>query len=504
MYIEPNTKIYIIKKTGLTSEYDHSIFFNSKTERDAFFLNKAIITLVEYSYQRERKSIRCGLTRKDIEGCDYIAFVNDGYGEKIKYAFIDKIDYINDSMTEIFFSIDDLQTYLLDCEIPSCFVERQHSETDEIGENIIPESVETGEYIYNNYGKLTTALDPMAIAIMIVDEEEDVDGTLYDGIYGGFNLYLYNATDTEGIKNKLNAYIKKPESIIGMYMLPVLASGSVIPSGGIKVTYSTSPTNLSLEGNAITGTEDLDGYIPKNKKLYTYPYNFFAVFTPEKNENYRYEFFEENKPKFKIEVPMLQPLQVRLYPSGYKGVGENTTDSLIISGYPQCGWSNDSFKTWLAQNTIPIVKSTIGAVGGVAMNLAGIPTVVGLDGVKNLISSGYQASQKADLIKGNVASGNIAVATKTQTFYGARMSVSKNYAVVIDNYFTRYGYAQNKIMKPKFNVRAHWTYIKTNGVVVKGGGPASSLRNIANILNNGITFWKNAEEIGNYELDNSI
>lgn len=503
MYITPATTIRLMKRTGLLNNYSNTIYFASKSERDAFFATKTVTVLSEYSYQREKKAVRIGKPKKDLEQIDYIAFRNEGYNERTYYAFVTSCEYVNDVTTDLFFELDVIQTYLLDCTLYPSFIERQHTASDEIGEHIAPESVDVGEYVYNGYGKLTQALDPMAVIMLITDEEEDADGSLYDGIYGGCNMYAFNSTDTESIKSKLNAYIKKPESVVAMYMAPTVAVGA-IPSGGVKVTYSSEPTELTLAGSALDDTATLDGYLPKNKKLYTYPYNFFATFSPSGSQNFRYEFFKNLTPNFKVDVPLTQPIQVRLSAVNYKGASEDVTDSLVMASYPQCSWSNNSFKTWMAQNTIPILKAVGNVATSTTLTMAGVPSMGGIDGVRNLMAQGYQASQKADVVRGNTASGNVAVATKTQTFYGARMSVSKVYAEMLDSYFTRYGYSIKKVSQPNINARPHWTYIKVADLSIKGGAPAEAIAKIASIFQNGVTFWKNGDEIGRFDLDNSI
>ena len=44
----------------------------------------------------------------------------------------------------------------------------------------------------------------------------------------------------------------------------------------------------------------------------------------------------------------------------------------------------------------------------------------------------------------------------------------------------------------------------TNGCVLKGNAPADDIRKICSIYDDGITFWKNPSEVGNYSLDNSL
>ena len=48
-----------------------------------------------------------------------------------------------------------------------------------------------------------------------------------------------------------------------------------------------------VNGITLVGNETLDGYTPKNKKMYTYPYNFFNMDNGNgSNLQLRYEFFD--------------------------------------------------------------------------------------------------------------------------------------------------------------------------------------------------------------------
>jgi hypothetical protein len=78
-------------------------------------------------------------------------FRNTAYGNKWFYAFLDSADYINDNCSEINCTIDVMQTWAFDYTFGDCFVEREHSITDEIGDNIIPEDFNIGEYISTDY-----------------------------------------------------------------------------------------------------------------------------------------------------------------------------------------------------------------------------------------------------------------------------------------------------------------------------------------------------------------
>ena len=125
-----------------------------------------------------------------------------------------------------------------------------------------------------------------------------------------------------------------------------------------------------------------------------------------------------------------------------------------------------------------------------------------ISNIGGLLSQGYKAAVGNDVSSGSFNSSNANVSQHTNMFYWCRMSCSANYAEVIDNFFTRYGYATNRLKHPNRNSRPHWNYVKTQGCTLTGSVPSDDMRKLCQIYDNGITFWKNGDEIGNYSLDN--
>ena len=179
------------------------------------------------------------------------------------------------------------------------------------------------------------------------------------------------------------------------------------------------------------------------------------------------------------------------------------TESLTLDNYPQCSFVIDAFKAWFAQQGVPqILDFGINAVSGLAFN--GLQNI-GVGGAKtagSLLSNSYRASIASDIGRGNLNHGSMSCANGEQTFFGGRMSINAQTAKIIDDYFTMYGYATNRVKSTNISSRPHWNYIKTIDATITGSAPADDLRKIENIYNSGITFWKNGNEVGDYSLDN--
>lgn len=227
MYIEPKTNIKILSGVPLDTTYDHTIYFNSANAQYNYFVGLQKYNLTNYTYQRVKRGVaRVGIKADNLYDCNYMMFQNTAYGNKWFYAFITAVEYVNNECAEIYFELDVMQTWFFEHEPDYCFVEREHSVTDIIGEHIEPETVATGEYVFNNYQPITNMID-MCVCIAVVDTNDATDGTLYDGIYGSAQLFVYDSTDVQSINSKINEYVQKPDAIIGMYMLPKMLIGSI-------------------------------------------------------------------------------------------------------------------------------------------------------------------------------------------------------------------------------------------------------------------------------------
>lgn len=518
MYIQPHTNIKLLHNVPLDDTYEHTIYFDSASAQYSYFAGLTKYNLTNYTYQRVQKGVaRVGLKADLIYDCNYLMFQNSSFGSKWFYAFIKNIEYVNNECSDVTFEIDVIQTWFFDFSFGQCFVEREHTVTDNIGEHIEPENVDTGEFVFNNYESLLSPatdkdMTEMVVCLAIVDVVGQVaQGELYDGVYGAAELWVYDSTDVAGIDRKVGEFTEATDKIIGMYMFPKFLIGSIPRTH--KLAFSERA--LKTPVNHLTAprvTDTLDGYRPKNRKLYTYPFNFCHVDNANGNElNLRYEFFENNKPVFEITGTITQPVNVMLRPCSYKGVpnydplgGYTTlnTESLTLGNYPLCSWNVDAYQAWVAQNSIPLAISSLSSLATTAVSGGDMATAA-ISQVSNIVSQGYKASIAADICKGTFNNGGVNVADRKQQFYWGRCSVSNQYAKIIDEYFTKYGYSCRRVKYPNTHSRPHWNYVKTVGCIIHGSVPADDSRKICSIFDNGITYWKEGNQIGNYTLDNS-
>lgn len=509
MIIQPNSTVKILKAVPLDDTYEHTVMFGSAAAQQSALSALAKHTLTGLTYQRlVPGKCRVGIKAEDLYDCNYMMYQNTSFGNKWFYAFIKSVEYINNECSEITFEIDALQTWLFDCSPGTCYVDRCHTSSDAIGEHTEPEPVSIGEYTFDSY-QLVDRIQDLSIVVGIVDTGgESVAGNMYDGVYSGATLWGYSKGSSGSLNEKLTQYIQQPDAVTMMYMVPSFfignADGEEIPSTARSFSVTVDKPGV---GSA------LNGYVPKNNKLYTYPYTFLYVGNGSgQSLSLRYEYFGDY-PRLLVTGCATPPVAAMIRPQSYKGSSVYAGETLTISGYPMCSWSTNYFQSWAAQNTIPLALGALtGVAGGAVSNAAGIAqgnalSIAGfginvLGTASSIASQAYTASIHADISRGNANNGGIWSAREENTFRYGQASITANYAKMIDDFFTRFGYHVGRIMPVNRTARPNFTYIRTIGVDMRGSVPADDMRAIANAYDKGITWWSSLGAVGNYGLSN--
>ena len=197
---------------------------------------------------------------------------------------------------------------------------------------------------------------------------------------------------------------------------------------------------------------------------------------------------------------------IRLVPQKYQGIQLNQDEGLTAGKYPTLSWASDAFTNWLTQNAINLSVGAISSVAGAGVSIATGNVLGGLataGQMANMIGTMAQATMMPNTTQGNANSGDIMFITNQILFKYQHMRAKKEYLQVIDDYFSMFGYKINRVKKPNKAHRSRYWYTKTIDVNIDGAIPNQDMQIIKNCYNNGITFWRNANEVGNYSLYNS-
>lgn len=522
-YIPPNTTVELFGDVHLSDNYSDTGYFAYEATKDEYFDSLSPAHLIgrfeSLTYQREKINyVRVNCPYAAAIHATYMRFRNTSFERKWFYAFVKSVEYINNDVVQINYVNDPVMTWMGTFGLSQCFVERNHSLSDGVGDNIIPELFyfKETDYVMNESiplkpGGASDDTRVVIIAYAFSGLAEAQNSIRREGIFSGLGLKAFLAADLSGINSFIRQFAAQPDAIVSMYMCTQTALGLTVPVGGIDLPESINPVYNDFNVSYLDLSIDkLDGYTPRNKKLYTYPFNYCSVTNQQGDEiTGRYEYGDNLSINGRIYYSCIQPVTQMLRFKNYKNSGNSVYpyETLTLTGYPVCSWTSDAFSAWIGQNVIPYGLSIMGqgmvagATGGSSVALEG--NVVGT--VMNAIASGYSAAIAPDMLKGNVASGNLAFSSDTLNFFMARMSINNQIARQIDKFFDMYGYAYNQVQTPVMNARPHWTYLKTKGCIVTGDIPAEDCAFIEKVIDNGIRFWNSISEIGLYnELDNSL
>ena len=251
-----------------------------------------------------------------------------------------------------------------------------------------------------------------------------------------------------------------------------------------------------------TKTHSFAQYQPKNNKCFVYPYNYMLLSNNCGNTNiYKYENFKQNNPIFEIEMAVSVGGSIRIVPREYKNIDYNYDESLPLAKFPTCSWSSDAFTNWLTQNAVnvgsEIVSTTANAFMGNYMGVAGQ--------VAGLIGQFRQASLQPN-IKGGNNTGDVNFSARRNTFCLYHMRAKLEYMKIIDDYFSRFGYAINRVLEPNIIGRQNFNYVEIGKTEEIGNGdvPVEYMEKINNACRRGVTIWHNHENIGNFNVSNNI
>lgn len=610
-----NTELYLCKNVIVDPSYNHVYDFNSYSEQLRYFTSpwnsggKAFYIFngddgyySKLTFQRIGDTFRVPIPREMLEenGINYLVFRNKRYDsvtqkwyDKYYFCFISFMDYINENLTSISYSIDLYQTYQFDFIMRPCFVEREmiNVSDDVAGANIVTEDIGYGEYIQNYIEPDSSNIDisfpndewNIVLATTYkrdftpVNDQSSTKGVFnYFGVASGLAYLVFD--DTEELSRWIINCTAQNQStgIQAAYAVPKAICGS------LDLDHDILPNGSKLQ--ALKGYADfeipdsVDGYTPINKKVLTYPYNMlFLTNNNSSSKIYKWEYFKETYRNcvrfFLFGVPVM-PIEIGLIPFKYNGSGPdgfNMWERLVMTDVPICSFDIDVFRAYMAANKWKIgiqavekvvettAKFGMGLIAGRKKITGGSTTTIKDTIVRNKIDknggetpynraerniskekTNYVNRTPSDYgidsfnsllnITGSLLDINskppeafgettniLNMASSMAGFNAYQTCVRHEYAKIIDDYFSKFGYACHEIKQPNLNNRVHWNYIKTCDCIILPKSDANALNTLEimglqSIFDNGVTIWhclKNSNgnlsgesDFGNYSNNN--
>ena len=524
MVVTPNSRIRLLK-TPIELDERNQLTFSSITAQTNYFLSLPYLEYDNCSYQRKEGVIRfetnpSTLTYEDLLQYNYCMYQNTSYNDKWFYAFITDIKYINDGMSEIKIETDVIETWKFDILYKPSFIEREHvPKSDDIrGANLMNEGLETGEYItqfQTSYGVGTSHI-VMATNVDPTDGTTPVNGGTYGGMFSGVSYYMFESENDLKIAILKIAQAGKIDAISSLFYCPDFITGyasATFVSGVAPV--SSSQGVLTSIAVPLTPSQ-IDGYTPKNNKVFTYPYVGFVLSNNSGGsmEYHLEDFYDSGNHlgEIKVRGVCTPGASIRAIPVNYRctpvlGVDKDNNEfGLNMGKFPICSYPVDTYTNWLTQQGInPYINVAQSGIGMVSTGASGgVPNPIGLLGsVYNEVHQANLQSLTPFEARGNINSGDVTFSLGKLEFTGYLQTIRREFAETIDNYFSMFGYKCNKVKTPNFETRSNWNYIKTIGLNITGDIPQADMQKIKDIFDNGITFWHNPSTFLDYSQNNN-
>lgn len=498
-----NTTLYICKDIPWDNTFTNVRLFDSAQAANAYIVSKAAFVKNRYSYIARDNTIRVDGGADSYRDCNYIAWLNVGYTSKWYYAFIQNVVYLNDGTALISFEPDYFQTWFYNATVKPCFVEREHVNDDTIGLHTVPESVVMGDPVSVASSNFEVPHTWYVYATEIVDKlTERVPGLeiIEPGAENNecSGYYKIKLPDRATINAIVEQYTHKGklECLISMFAL-------------------TTP-NSPLE-TGINTPDNFGGYTPKNNKLLCYPYNYCTLVMAGSETAFRYEWFADRQAKFRLKEPIYAGGSSYIFPVGYEkenaDVAVFSIERAVPTGtYPTASFGANQFQNYLVQYgpqlAIGLIGNVAETVQGVGENLAtgtdnGDGNIIGgVAGVAATLAELRTRSLTSNTVKGTQAVAQLLYNTRLVIRTKA-MQILPEYAQIIDDYFSAYGYKVCRIKAPNLTGRPAWNFVKTTGATITGNIPNDAKDLFKRMFDTGVTLW-HTNNIGDYTQNNSI
>ena len=552
--VTPQTDVYLLK-CPLEIDQQNQLTFANATAQYNYFIglpHTPAIADNDFTYQRKDGVMRYPAHIDDIRSYNYCMYRNDAYSNKWFFAFIESMSYLNDQVTSIRLKTDIWQSWQFDFVFKRSFVEREHVNDDTIGAHTLDENLSVGEPICNgvvDYTIATNNAEDQRVVMQVTEMPETLltwlksnpqyNTRVYNGIAQG--CYFCVFVSKAYLQNFIRWYDKndKSNAILSIFLVPsTMVSNTYYKNFTVDTADDTQvgflpqsfdPSSFPIA--EVTYSASLDGYVPKNNKMYCYPFSYlYASNNVGSDILYRYEDWNDpTDPIFRVRGTIGQGCSIQAFPTNYKRLtagGSYGAYGINCSKLPILSWLSDYYLNWQAQNGVNnIVQAGLGIVSGIGTAAGGLINVAtsssdsgtghgviqatqgGVDVIRSINSAmheDWKASLVPDQAKGNTNCAELTYSMDKCGFTFRKMSCRRDYAIMCDNYFSMFGYKVNDLKIPNITGRTNWNYVKTRMCNVIGNIPQEDIDEMKSIMNSGITFWHNPATYLDYSQNNAI
>lgn len=294
--------------------------------------------------------------------------------------------------------------------------------------------------------------------------------------------------------------------LIGLYAIPSWVKGSATGLASNDIVHKTVTVTLTTGRLPATRTvnNEVEHYIPRNKKMLTSMCKGYAVYTPNGFKiALKPELFKDSTPTMHLYGCQMATDGYMLHVGNY-GTPSNTYYKLGFACQGRIGYDANTG----LDKTLNQLSTAIGGIG--ALVGAGSQVASG-----NYIGAGLSAGQSIanarDMIdaigqrgvntgsSGNLISITGGRATPKFVDIGCKWDECE----YIDNYLDVYGYAIDEIKSINITSRPSWNYIKVAKLNAQINAPDEYASQIKNAFESGVHIWHTSiSNVGDFGLSN--
>lgn len=523
----PSTRLRLLN-VPFSSDGLDTIYFDSLSSQQAYFSSKVKKDYGnDFQYTKKDASIVVDGTPEELYMINYVMYMNENFSNKWFYAFVTRMEWASMNSTRLYIMTDPIQTWLFELQLYSSYIIRQHSTTDEAGDNIQPEPFSVSMTKYQNAGSIDCRPDWIAIYATCSQGGSSVSGSFVGGIYSGAGQVFFDSVSPD---NTLKEYVNNGlADAVSRIQQAASLGESAGPPQSKNFNFNKHPNNV-------------DGYVPKNNKILSgaFCHGYFGGF------GQTCEFIPEFCLGNGCTVKVLQDytsgaLYFYVPDYGLVSAGNDNVFMGFTVTIPESTWAYNQYKNEYnlhnASNSMLSKRlvnrqdySVLRNAASIAVNAAdavssyvplggdfsvGDNVLAAMDSANSLVETlgGYdEISQQLQYIAesytapatGGVATSNVFIASGQCFVNYGWLVPDRRFAEAYDNFLTMYGYAQNKYAVPNLHARKSFTYIKVSELHAGGEVPDSDMLAIKALFAKGIYFWDSSATIGDFSQDNSI
>lgn len=364
-----NTTVKIYKSVPLMKG-GTEVLYLSQAAAESALASYLYATYTKYYYTREnRGSIQIDEEIENLEGANYVSFVNASHGSKIYFGFIDRLVYINDKVTQVEFTVDPFPTYLNDTTTAQYVHVIRNTERVPQNYNYAPDYLPKSSNL--RYTTIQNARYACNIGVCYFVCSQAIGTPLKDlnGNETGVQISWLTQTAVANI-------LQNNGSIIGVYSIPdLLYSAS---------DYKIVKTLGTLSGNPFGIAQMNDIANGRWGKIRTGVYNQIMLSTSQGCKTYELEDFSiplSGNITFEVVGIMAPSPSIFIYPKNYRNLADNLGEGIMMN-CPAIPLAANA--TYTSQQKFNDLMGMFSAVGG---GIIGGLTSGGLTGA--VVGGGY-------------------------------------------------------------------------------------------------------------------